>query len=405
MLTDIKIRNLKPKATRYEVWEGRGLGVRVTPAGRKSWVFMYRFEGRARRLTLGHYPTMKLAQARIAHGEALELLDKGIDPGAVTVAANQEAREAPTVETLAQEYIERWAKPRKRTWQEDQRILEREILPSWKRRKAREIRRRDAILLLDNIADRGASTMARRVLEVGRKMFNFGIERDVVEVNPFHMIKAPGEKKQRDRALTRKEIKSFWKALDHCDMDEATRICFRLLLVTAQRRAEVTEMRWDEIDGDRWTIPAARSKSKRPHAVPLSPLALELLRQARELAMGSAYVFPSPRRDAGDKPMTAATTSRAMVRIRPALEEHGLAHFNVHDLRRTAATHMAELGVSRLVIGKVLNHAESGVTSIYDRHAYDEEKEEALYTWWCGLRRMIQRSTEPAAPMPTSARP
>ena len=154
--TDKKIQNLKPKPQRYEEWEGNGFGVRVTPRGVRSFVYLYRFEGKARRLTLGTYPTMTLADAHKAHAEAVKKLEQGIDPGAVTVSERRENREAPTVAALADEYLEKWAKPRKRSWREDQRILEKDVLPLWGERKAKDITRQDVIRLLDGVMDRGA---------------------------------------------------------------------------------------------------------------------------------------------------------------------------------------------------------------------------------------------------------
>ncbi|MEJ2673526.1 MAG: Arm DNA-binding domain-containing protein, partial [Deltaproteobacteria bacterium] len=134
--TDKKIQNLKPKSQRYEEWEGNGFGVRVTPRGIKSFVYLYRFDGKPRRLTLGSYPNMTLADAHKAHAEALKKLEQGIDPGAVMVAKRQEERVAPTVADLADEYLRLWARPRKRSWRVDQRILNKDILPIWGRRKA-----------------------------------------------------------------------------------------------------------------------------------------------------------------------------------------------------------------------------------------------------------------------------
>jgi len=140
--TDRSMAALKPKAKLYEVWEdGRtGLGVRMSPKGRKSWNYMYRFDGKARRMTLGTYPAVSLASARVKHANAKELLAKGTDPGALHVEKRRAERQAETVNDIAEEYLEKWARPRKRSAGEDERILRKDVLPAWGTRKAKDIR-------------------------------------------------------------------------------------------------------------------------------------------------------------------------------------------------------------------------------------------------------------------------
>ncbi len=197
-LTDGGIAALKPKPERYEMWEdGRtGLGVRVSPKGRKSWVYMYRFDGKARRMGFGTYPTVGLASARVKHSKAKELLEKGTDPGAQQIERKQAERQAETVNDLAEEYLEKWARPRKRSAAEDERILNKDVLPVWGKRKARDIRRRDVILLLDEIVERGSPIQANRTLAVVRKMFNFALRRDILDTTPVAMVQAPATAKK-----------------------------------------------------------------------------------------------------------------------------------------------------------------------------------------------------------------
>lgn len=219
--TDRKVLNLKPKVERYEVFEGNGLGIRVTPKGTKSWVMVYRFQGKSRRMTLGKYPKMTVATAHKEFGRALDLLDHEVDPGTARVDENSETRKAPTVEGLVSEYMEKWAKPRKRSWAKDQSLLENDVIPVWGKRKANDITRRDVIKLLDKIVDRGAPIQANRTLAVVRKMFNFAISRDIVDVSPCAAVKAPAPENRRDRVLGKEEIKTFWLALDKAQQKRA----------------------------------------------------------------------------------------------------------------------------------------------------------------------------------------
>ena len=239
--TDRSIAALKPGTARYEKWEdGRaGLGVRVSPKGRKSWIYMYRFGGKARRMGLGTYPVVGLASAHVKHAQAKELLNKGIDPGAQQIERKRVERDAQTVNDLAEEYLEKWARPRKRSAGEDERILRKDVLPAWGTRKARDIRRRDVILLLDTIVERGAPIAANRTLGVVRRMFNFAVSRDILDATPVAMVKAPAKEMPRERVLSPSEIRIFWNDLDRAPISPGIVLALKLQLVTAQRKGEV----------------------------------------------------------------------------------------------------------------------------------------------------------------------
>lgn len=384
-LTDYQIKNLKPQAERYEVWEGKtGFGVRVTPKGNKSLIYMYRFDGKARRLTLGNYPVMSLAEANKKFAEAKEKVQLGIDPGAVTVAERRENREAPTMANLAEEYIAKWARPRKKSWTVDKRVLEKDVLPEWGRRKAKDILRRDIIRLLDRVAERGG-IMANRTLAVVRKMFNFAVTRDLVPVSPCIGVQAPALENRRDRVLSAEEIKDFWQGLDNTRITPGINIALKLMLVTAQRKGEVISAKWADINLDEnwWII--AETKNGLPHRVPLSAPAVELLQAAKFISGDSPWVFSSLRRNG---PIAGASVDHA---LRLALNSLEMEHFTPHDLRRSAATFMTgSCGIPRLVVSKILNHAEPHITAIYDRASYDKEKTTALEAWARKLQCIVE---------------
>ncbi len=377
--TNKGIQALSPHASRYEVAEtnGRGFRLRVHPTGRRTFVYRYKYQSRPRVMILGPYPDVSLAEAHRRHAEARVLLKAGTDPGAEAVAKRRGDRGTPNVADLAAEYLERWAKPNKKSWREDQRILTRNVLPAWKSRKVKDLTRRDVVRLLDKIVDRGAPIMANRTLALVRRMLNFAVERGILPASPCVRVKAPGRETRRDRVLSRDEIATLWRKLAEAHMSKATRLALQLLLVTAQRKGEVIGARWEEIDMTRgwWIIPAERSKNGMPHRVPLSSLASDILVQAKALSNESPWVFPSPtlRGPIGDTGI-----DQAVRRSEAAL---GIAPFVPHDLRRTAASHMAAAGIPRLVISKILNHADRSVTAVYERHGYDDEKRTALERW------------------------
>jgi integrase len=394
--TDKGIAALKAKAERYEIWEDgqTGLGIRISPKGRKSWVYIYRFDGKARRMGFSTYPAVGLANARVKHAKAKALLEKGIDPGAQEIERRRAERAAETVADLVEEYLEKWARPRKRSAGEDERILRKDVLPAWGTRKARDIRRRDVILLLDTIVERGAPIAANRTLGVVRRMFNFAVSRDILDATPVAMVKRPAKETPRDRVLSAAEIRTLWRGLDTSPMSEGIKIALKLQLTTAQRKGEIVGAALSEFDFEEnvWTIPAERSKNGQAHRVPLSPLALELIQKAKEHAgdspslFATPWLFPSP---TVDGPLTPPAINRAVYKTLPAIG------WTPHDLRRTAASSMTALGVSRLTVGKILNHVETGVTAIYDRHGYDAEKRHALEAWAARLEEIL--SGKPSA--------
>lgn len=375
--TDRFLRSLETKDTRYEVLEGLGFGVRVFPGGGKSFFFVYQFQGKNQRLTLGKFPEMTLAEARRKHAEARSMIEKGFNPVKVDQVAKREESESPTIVHLSDEYIEKWAKPRKRSWDEDQRILFKDVIPAWGDMKAKNVTRRDVITLLDRIVERGSPISANRTLAVIRRMFNFGVERSMLEITPCMGVRAPSQENQRDRMLTETEIKAFWNGLPQSKMDPGTKLAFKLILITGQRAGEVVNAQWSEIDqaGGWWSIPAEKAKNKLQHRIPLSRFAMDELTKIKELSGESSWLFPSPR---GDNPIDETSLGHAM---RKNLLLFGIENFTPHDLRRTAASHMTGMGIPRLVVSKILNHVESGITAVYDRHSYDNEKKTALDAW------------------------
>lgn len=355
-------------------------GLRITPAGVRTFVLDYTTKnGRQRRMTLGRFGEITAEQAREMAGDRLAEIRKGSDP----LAEHEAARGAATFKALAEEYI-RYRCAEKKSGPEDARIIRRELLPHWGRKLAADIRRRDVMNLTDEIKERGAGIMANRTLSVIRRLYNFGIDRELVEINPASRVKPPAKEKTRDRVLDNEEIKTLWSKIEKLPGDPATRLALRLILVTAQRPGEVASLAWEDIDTEGvWTIPAEKSKNGLAHRVPLSPFALELLHTLPHGNKGP--VFPSPTDPR--RPITRAALARLLNRGRKVLK---MERFSPHDLRRTAASKMAEMGVSRFVLSRVLNHVDTGITAVYDRHGYDAEKRAALNAWGEKLADIIE---------------
>ena len=392
--TDKGIAALKPRKSRYEVWDGgrAGFGCRITPRGVRTFIWLYRFDGRPRRMSFGTYPAISLADARLKAAEARKLLERGVDPGAVHINQRRAEREAATVAVLVEEYLDRYVRPRKRSAAEDERMLRKDVLPAWSSRKAKDITRKDVIALLDRVVERGAPIGANRLLACIRRMYNWAISRDILPANPCAMVQRPGRENRRERVLSAAEIRDFWHGLDRAAMSETVRLALRFQLATAQRKGEVVAAEWVDIDHETavWTIPPEKSKNRMAHRVPLSRLSLELLDTIAINGNGSRWLCPSPR---GDKPIAPGSVDFALRRDREVIS---IPDITPHDLRRSAASHMTSSGISRLVVSKLLNHVESGVTAVYDRHSYDAEKRRALDAWGARLQEIVGKSSEAA---------
>lgn len=378
-LTAPFIRALKPSDKRIEFSDHiiRGMKLRVTPNGHKTFVYRYRFGKKVKRYTIGSFPTIGLADARSKAKDLARQISDGIDP-AYEKRVKKNARVPLTVSELAQKYKDRHLPKLKASTRNDYiRRIDHEIIPKLGKYFAKEVTKSQVIDLLEDIAvKRNAPTHSNRVRAILSSMYGFGIEREYVDYNPVSGIKPLGKEQSRSRAYSEKEIKKLWKSFEL--QAEPVQSVFKILLLCGQRLGETSHMQWAHIKGGIWSIPAEETKADRSHYLPLSQRAIDIIEKLRPLTGESDYVFESP--IAKNKPISYL--QKAAGRIR---ESTGIKDFRIHDLRRTAATNMAELGTERTVLGKVLNHkglsGDHLVTAVYDRYDYMDEKRLALERW------------------------
>jgi integrase len=229
---------------------------------------LYRCNGVKGRLTLGRYDVLPLAEAREEARNALKAASRGEDP-AVQKRRNHEAL---TFKELADRYIEEYATPNKRTWKKDRRLLNNNLIPVLGRKKAHLITRADLRAELEKVKSRPAPVEANRTFEVVRKLFNWTIKEEIgggiVVDNPAANLSKPAEEMPRQRTLTADELQALWVALD--EASPTVRGVFRLMLLSAQRRNEVSRMRWADLDRREgwWNLPAELTKTKRPYRLP-----------------------------------------------------------------------------------------------------------------------------------------
>jgi integrase len=331
-----------------------GLALRVTSKGTKAWTFLY--GSPRRRITLGRYPSLSLAGART---KAIEV---------------REGRTTGTVAALAEIYLRHISG--KRSVSEIERRLRKDVLPIIGHIPLHELHRRDVTRVIDA---KSAPIAARRVFEDVRAMVRWGVARGDLDHNPIDGMQGPPISKPRTRVLTDDEIRALWSKLD--EVSDAVAQVVKLCLVTAQRVGEVAGITRSELDLAKrvWNIPAARCKNGHPHSVPLSPLALEII---------------------GEAP-TNLSRSHVTNAIGDAQARIGLPKWTCHDLRRTALSKMAELGVAPIVLGHIANHrttTKAGITlGVYVQHAYEREKREALELWADWLQGIISGGAEVVA--------
>lgn len=372
--TPAGLDRMKYKGERLEVSEPGGLRIVI---GARSKTFMFRYKspatGKQRNMSLGHFPEMKLKEARTRVADAKELLLEKVDPGDIALDQKRELADSPTLDAVIEDYLTRVAS-KKKSFKEAKRYLEKKLSPKLGKLKIHAIKRRHVVKLIDEAAET-APVAARNLLVYCRLVFSHALERGLLQANPCSEIKPPATAKARQRILDDTEILKFWTGVNALQTSQDIKDILHLCLVTGQRSGEIRQMKWEDLNGSWWTIPEGVAKNKLAHRVPLTPLVQEILEAARSRREDSDFVFPG--KNSG-QPLGRNSPDQA---LRRGSEDLQLDDFTVHDLRRTAASNMAGLGAPRLVVGMVLNHAERGVTAVYDRHSYDAEKLDALTRW------------------------
>ncbi|MDX2275405.1 MAG: tyrosine-type recombinase/integrase [Hyphomonadaceae bacterium] len=415
-LTDKFCRSAKARAgaNKTDFFDAvvRGLCLRVSKAGLKTWHVVYSKPGRPKErvwLKLGRYPEIGLggdAGARQRARGARVRIGDGADP----VAEKKAQASAQTVRDLVENYLSDKVAD-KRSVAEIARRLRKNVSgydaygkPIEDRSRGcigdirlSDLHRRDITKAIDAVKKRGAATESLRVFTDLRAMVRWARGRGDLDENIMELMAPPAEARVKDRVLAPDEIQRMWGALAEARMTDATRRIIRLCLVTGQRVGEVAGMTRAELDLDQgiWTIPAARTKNAREHVVPLSDMALTILREQLAAGAGDALLFPGL---GGQAPVTSASVATTIKRLERVGEDGaplilGVAPWTPHDLRRTAATCMEELGVSPFVVGHVLNHVsatKASITSrVYARYDYMKEKREALELWGARLSAIV----------------
>jgi len=398
-LTDRSLKALKPAAPgrRDTIWDSLmpGLAVRVSPFGRVSFYVVKRQAGRQQPswVCLGHYPPMTLAEARNAARDALLALMDGRHP--VSLAAQRrralEAADEQRFEHVAERFIAEYA-ARLRSAKVYAARVRRDLIPAFGQTPITEIKRRDVIKLLEDVAARSGPGSAVSMLAILRKLMSWAVARDLVEHNVAAGVK-PGEligrAKARDRLLSDAELAIIWRAIPA--VGEPWGTVYRLLLLTGARLREIADAKWEDFDeaAATLTIPAARAKNGEAMLIPLSPTAVALIAAVPQFS--GPHIFTT----SGGR-LALHSWSRARAKLDAALGSD-IPAFVIHDFRRCVRSGLGRLGVSAVVAELVLGHRQPGIVGVYDRHSYLDEKRDALLRWEARLLGIVAPEPEPAA--------
>jgi integrase len=414
LLTEKHLQAEKAKPDRdVYLSDGGGLYARVLKGGAdrdKKIIFQYRYKlnGHTGIFHCGTYPKQTLAQARKQRDSARQLRDKGIDPTQNDKrerADNAAKEQAQALEKTLRGLFEDWERVYLKKHHKDGGALVRDFIDSdvlgyLGKVRARDVTRQQLVQVIDRIADRGANRKANAVLSLAKQMFKHGLARGIVDADPTYGLTkghAGGKETPRDRNLSPEEITDLAKRLPSAALPLRIQVALWLVLATGARAGELIRAGWSEFDLEAriWTIPAERSKNGKPHLVHLSDFAMHWIKQLQGKGV-TALLFEG--RTEGE-PLSEKWISKCLrdrqrtVALKNRTKKTGVlmlsgGEWRTHDLRRTMASRMGDLGVAPHVIEKCLNHALGGILAVYQRQEYLPERKAAFETWGNYLERI-----------------
>lgn len=367
-LTSTGIKALKPKDKKYRVTDGQGLMLEVSPAGRKRWLYRYTQNGKRKTVTIGNYPSYSLADARIERGNMEVSLDKGNGP---------KKKKSYTLEEFGEDYYNNIVVKDRKNPEGMHRYLLRDIYPAIGTKEIDKITTEDILAIIETKKLKGSDAVALQLRNLMKRIFEYAISQQLLTHNPALAI-APKyifKSKNRDRALSSDEIRSYLLTLYQSNITRSHQLALHLILITLVRKCELVKAKWEHIENDMWTIPKENSKNGIPHAVYLSSHANTLFKKLKKLAGDSEWVLPSSHYKL-DQPIAEATLNRSLSTI-----NFEIPRFTIHDSRRTASTILHETGFSSDVIEKSLNHQIKGIRGVYNKAEYADQRKEMLQFW------------------------
>jgi integrase len=384
-LTDAAAQRLRPPASGQMDHFDRqypGLVLRISSHGRKTWNYLFRINGKLRRMTLDTFPVMTVADAHDAWRDARDQVRAGRDP------TRKEGRGATDFKAVLEEWLARDQAGNK-TLGTVRRTLENDVLPVWADRNIGTIGRRDVLDVIDKVTDRGAVIAARRLHSYLHRLFGWALGRGIVEINPLAGLPKPGSETKRDRVLSDPELIAVWNAASEIGHPYGPAV--QLLILTGARREEIGQLQWSEVDGGCITLDGSRCKNGEAHIIPLSKPARAIIEALPRIA-GSDFVFTK----GGTRPVASWD------KVKPKFDQlASVEGWRIHDLRRTTATGLQKLGTPLQVTEACLGHtagSRGGIVGVYQRHDYANEKHAALEAWGAHVMALIEGGTANVVP-------
>lgn len=380
-LNDKRIKAMKPKAKRYLIADGGGLVLEVMTSGAKIWRYRYSLHGKQQPLvTIGEYPSISLQDARDRARKYGETVSSGTSP----IAAAKKDRGVVQSHDSVRSFGDLWfaaeiADKSKSYSTVTRRALDKGVYPAIGNKPLADVSAGDVLAICDKIKGRGAPQMALLTRNVIKRMYEYAIARQVVTINPAQQLVARfiATPQSRTRVLSPDEIGRVMRTVYASDMSRVYKLALHLLIITMVRKSELIEAEWSEFDLEAgiWRIPAERMKKDIEHWVYLSAQAVEMLRELQMLTHSQRFLFPM-RRGYEDRPIAKSTLNQAVRAMKTDVQ-----HFVIHDFRRTASTHLHEMGMSSDAIEKALAHSIKGIKGVYNRAEYAEERSKILQLW------------------------
>jgi integrase len=380
-LNDKRIKALKPKAKRYLIADGGGLVLEVMTSGSMVWRYRYSLNRKQQPLvTIGDYPAVSLQDARIRGRRYAEIVADGVSPVADAKKDRGATKSLDSVRAFADFWYESEIAIKSLSYRTGtRRALDKDIYPAIGNKALMEVNAGDVLAICDKVKGRGAPQMALFTRNVVKRMYEYAISRQAATINPGQQLVARyiATPQSRTRVLSPDEVGAVLRTVYASDMSRAYKLALHLLVITMVRKSELIESEWSEFDLDEgvWRIPAERMKKDREHWVYLSVQAVSMLRELRTLSHSERFVFPM-RRGYEDRPIAKSTLNQAVRAMGSNVQ-----HFVIHDFRRTASTHLHEMGHSSDAIEKALAHSIKGIKGVYNRAEYADERRKISQLW------------------------